>query len=548
MKNVLCTLFLAGTLAAQAQTQPISLLGHIPADADKVYQINLGALQSKIDWFQLMSMMNTSKLGGTKKMDLNSGDIQALMSSGIDFHSDVIIAQSNAYHADSIKYFTVLIHLTDSGKFAAYVRKLPHPVHMLHFGANERAAIEDEKAASWTDNFAAIVIAQQPKTGSAASQSNAQAIVSPQLQHRIGHRATAALHGFSNTYFTTEHRFIAAFSDDGDFHLWSRHGVGFESLGKLMGGQANAQLQGLAALTAKSNTDATIGTLRFEAGKMTYRSLKLVTPAERASYERIQSPGFSNDLVAAIAPGELMALVTIHYNMAAWIDSIGKMPMAAMFTGQLSGKGIKIEDFGHALKGNFMILAYTPDKNATGKSAKTPGIYAIANINDKGAFDHLATSLKLADAASTSSPTSSTDTTAHHSKSVYYTTQNGIAVIGGSQDQVSGFFSHPAGNSNPAARLLSNRVNDNSFTLNIDMHALADFLKPILTKEDTLSAKNQSLLNALQKIDVMQVSAGAFKDDAMESYFELRFTDQSKNALADLIDIIGSLSKKNTQE
>lgn len=540
MKNILCIFALAGAFAAQAQPAANSLLHHIPADADKVYQINLGAISAKISWQSVASLIKDHNMGshGPMKMD----DMMSLMNSGIDFHNDAIITTSNA---DSSTYTTFLLHLTDSGKFATLIRTKAHNVHMLHLAGKDRVAVEKGKAAAWNDHLAVLVMARLPKT----DDGNPPA---PQLRNRIGRRAIAALHGFTNTPFVTDPRLATAFSDDGDLHIWNRHSGGLGAINKVLGAKGNPQLGALAQLASQTSRHATLGTLRFETGKLTYRNLKLLSPGEKTAMQRISSPELSSELIAAIPPGELMGMMTIHYNMPAWIDSLSRWPLTAMLTSKLKDKDITLQDFSHALKGSFLVLAYAPDKNQaadTGASAKMPLVYLAAAVDDKATFDRLAAAIKLTDAGSTSAETStnSADTTAKHKNPFrYYAINNGVAVIGASREQVNGFFHHPAA-ANPAARLLTDRINSNTFTMSLDIHAFADFLTPMLTKADTIPEKNQALLNSLHKLDVLEWSAGALKDDGQESYLELRFTDQDKNALASLMDIFGSLPAKKPQ-
>lgn len=549
MKNILCIVLLAGSLAAQAQPGSNTLLSHIPADADKAVQVNLGGISSKIDWLSIASLVKDRNLGSHNAMKME--DMMAFINSGVDFHRDVVITTSNAYNPDSTKYITILVHLTDSGKFATLIRtRGGNDIRMLHPGGKDRVAVEKGNATAWNDHLAVVVIANRPKTESSDP-------ITPQLQNRIGHRAIAALHGFGNTYFVSDPRFTAAFSDNGDLHLWNRHsGAGLGSMNKLLGDKAGAQMNAFAQLASHMSHDATLGTLRFDAGKLTYHSQKILTPEERSAMERISSPSFSSDLIAAIPPGNLMVLLTTHYNMPAWIDSLSRWPLTAMLTGKLQEKNVTLDDFGHALKGSFLVLVYAPDRSNpaadTGARAKTPVIYVAATVADKAAFDRLAAAIDLKNAtqASTGTPADEPDTSNHHhSPFRYYAVSNGMAVIGATRDQVSAFFDHPAANAanGPAARLLTDAANSNTMTISMDLHAFADFLTPLLTKDDTLSAKNRSVLDALRKIDVLQWSAGALRDGVQETNIELRFTDQNKNALASLMDILGSLSAKKEQ-
>jgi len=200
------------------------------------------------------------------------------------------------------------------------------------------------------------------------------------------------------------------------------------------------------------------------------------------------------------------------------------------------GAGVRRED-------DFLVLAYAPDKNLTDTGLnKKPSIYVLATIHDKSAFEKIAPTLKMSDAdAAAADPSADT---AKHGPLSFYSVKNDLVVLGGDRRQVNTFFSRPAGGPNPAAKLLTDRAMSNAFTLGVDMPNLTRFLAVVMTKGDSLKAKDQKLLDALGKIDGLLISSGAIHENAMESYFELRMTDQTKNSLSSLLDLIASLSKK----
>ena len=121
---------------ASAQTVN-PLFHHIPANADQVYHINLTSLGSKLDWSTLSSLLKGRNLGKTKL----PFDIMTLLNSGLDFHQDVIIARSNLYYADSLRYTTIIAHLTDSGKFVAFLRSNGHSFHNLQANCPDTAKV-----------------------------------------------------------------------------------------------------------------------------------------------------------------------------------------------------------------------------------------------------------------------------------------------------------------------------------------------------------------------------------------------------------------------
>ena len=511
---------------ASAQTVN-PLFHHIPADADQVYHINLTSLGSKLDWSTLSSLLKGRNLGKAKL----PFDIMSLLNSGLDFHQDVVITRSNLYFPDSLRYTTILVHLTDSGKFVAFLRSNGHEFHIRQ--GHDRVATDNQQAYAWTDKIAVMVIANSPKANT----------VYPPVEHNIAHKAITALHGSANTYFVTDTRFITGLSGDGDMQVWNRHAGNLGMLTKMLqGAPGNAQLNGLTQLAAKSGSGSTIGTLRFEPGKISYHLLRSLSPKELAGLQHIAGQGLSQDLVAAAPPGKLMALVALHFDMASLIDSLKGNGTIDSLNSRLSKSGLGVDDLLHALKGDFMLLAYNPDNTTDGSPAKTPGLYAMVSLADPSAFTRLAHGVKLTDATAPADP--SVPDTAHHGMFSYYAQHNDIAVIGGDRHRLSTFFDHPATSDNPAGRLLPDRSRADIFSMGIDMHATADFLKPLLTKSDTIAAKNQSLLDAIRQMDLFLISSGGTKNGDMEADFQLRMTNKDRNGLASLMDILGKLSAK----
>ena len=535
MKNTLRLLLalLPITTFSRASAQTANpLFRHIPSSADQVYHIELKTLAPKLDWSGMASLMKEVDKG--KKLPF---DIMGIMNSGCDFHRDVVIARSNVYHPDSVKYTTILVHLADSGKLVAYLHAQFHDdLHFLHQPGHERAAVDKHTAYAWNDKMAVIVIGNVPKNSS----------VTPPTEHHLAARAVAALHGSpSGSYFTTDSRFLTTLSNDGDMQIWNRHAGNMGALTKMVQGApggANASLNGLAQLAAKTTTGPTFGTLRFEPGKISYRSIRLLSPGELSNLQHIGGQGLSNEIVAAVPPGKLIGVAGLHYDIGSMIDSVaGKIPMDSL-NAMLAKKGLELPDIRHALKGDILFLAYAPDKGPGDSTAKKPGLYLMFSLDDPTAFSRIATALKWKD-VKTRAEAGAVDT-AHHGMLSWYGMQNGIAIVGSDPAGIENFLNHPASGTGPAGRLLLQESRPDNFYIGIDMQTTADFLTTIMTKGDSLSPKNQAMLDALRGMDALLVSSGGTKGDAMETDVELRMTDKNKNGLASFLEIVGKLSGK----
>jgi hypothetical protein len=526
MKNILCLLLLAGALNAQAQND---LLHHIPVDADKVYRINLGVITAKLDLPSLLALAQNQHMG---HKNLSPEDLAFVTNSGIDLHQDVLIAVSNAYHLDSAKLTTIILHLTDSAKFAAQLRKM-HGLHHTHLANHDQTAADTTKAFAWNDQLAVVLITKPPVHTAAVRFQPA----------KLAQRCLTALHGTSGGYFFANPKVAEAFADDADVHTWERQGFGLAQIAKLLqGNPAAAQLNGFAAMAGKGSQDATLADLRFEPGKIVWHSRKLITPAEETYYKKLTGQGFDNQISAVLPPGQLIALMTMHYDLAVFADTIAKMPNMGMIFGKLKDKGFSFDDVAKGFKGDFVFAAYAPMATTEQNPlAKMPGLYLLASVGDKAALSRVLTATKVTDVATADTTTD----TAKPRPFRYCRIQNNYIVFAQSRESANAFFDHPAANS---SKLLAPQEHSGYFTMGFDMQTTKDFLGGLLNKGDGVPAKNQALLDNLGKMDALRISIGGINDDVFNSYVELRMTDQSRNSLATLLDIVAGLSKSTSHD
>ena len=96
--------------------------------------------------------------------------------------------------------------------------------------------------------------------------------------------------------------------------------------------------------------------------------------------------------------------------------------------------------------------------------------------------------------------------------------------------------------SNPS-RLLTPELRRDAFFFAIDMQVGADCLAKVLTKGDTIAAKDQKLLDIVRKFDSFVMGCPSGQQGQTQMTFELNFTDRNKNALASLMEIVASAAK-----
>src|SRR3569833_957892 len=98
------------------------LFRHLPPDAARIYHINLPAFTAKISWEDLVSNIPPSKSEKDREiMNILRDPSQA----GVDIHQDIFVAQSGggANKYDSATAISIIVHLSDSAKFIAFIRK-----------------------------------------------------------------------------------------------------------------------------------------------------------------------------------------------------------------------------------------------------------------------------------------------------------------------------------------------------------------------------------------------------------------------------------------
>jgi hypothetical protein len=221
-------------------------------------------------------------------------------------------------------------------------------------------------------------------------------------------------------------------------------------------------------------------------------------------------------------------LFAVHTDLSAVADNLSKYGMAGKLDSGLNSKGLTTQTFFHAFTGDFLFVASLAD------TGKTPLLYGAASIGDKADFDKVANLLKPAAPAAG-------DTTPPKKQHIFVSTSNNIAVLSGTQLRADAWFSSSA-NTNPT-RLLTPELRHDAFFFAIDMQVGADCLAKVLSKGDTIAAKDQKLLDVIRQFDSFVIGCPSGQQGQTQMTFELNFTDRSKNALASLMEIAAAAAK-----
>ncbi len=524
MRNTLCLLLALLALgAAEAQPNPTDniLFRHIPADAEQVYDIHIASLIAKADLMSLMKMAQGMKLGKDNSLSMFSD----IGNTGVDMRQDILVAVKSSAGSDSPTFITVIAHLTDSGKLASFIRDHDKDKHIIHLPGKERVAASSSVATAWTDKIVTMVIVKLPK-GQTFDPATA-------AKDRLAaaHRSAAALHGFDHSFFATSEKFRIGFSDDADVHIWNHNGSGYGALSKIMSmtpAAASPHAGDFSTYMNKTAKANSLSTLRFLPGKLVFQTTRFLTGDDSAIAARTLTSPVSDKVLASIPPGKVLGLFAMHTDLSAVVDNLRKYGMGTKLDSGLSTKGLTTQTFLHAFTGDFLFVASLAD------TGKAPLLYGAAGIGDKTDFDKVANMLK---------PTvpAAGDTMPPKKQHFFLSTSNSIAVLSGTQQRADAWFSS-AVNTSPS-RLLTPELRRNAFFFAIDMQVGADCLAKVLTKGDSIAAKDQKLLDAIRRFDSFVVESPSGQQGQTAVTYELNFTDRNKNALASFMEIAASLTK-----
>jgi Domain of unknown function (DUF4836) len=524
MKKLICLLLAILALnSSQAQTNPTdnTLFRHIPADADQVYDIHVAALIAKADLMSLLKMAQGQKLGKDNPLSMLSD----VSNTGIDMRQDIIIAVKTSANTDSPTFITVIAHLVDSGKLATFILQHDKDKHIIHLPGKERIAAGSKEATAWTDKIVTMVIVKRPKGQTVDVPTTAKDRLA------AAHRSAAALHGFDHSFYATNEKFRNGFSDDADVHIWNHNGSGYGALSKLMmmtPAAASPQAGDFSKFMTKAGKANSLSTLRFQPGKLVFQTTRFLTGDDSAIAARTLASPVSDKILASIPSGKVLGLFAVHTDLSAVADNLNKYGMAAKLDSGLNSKGLTTQTLFHAFTGDFLFVASLAD------TGKTPLLYGAAGIGDKADFDKVANLLKPAAPAAG-------DTTPPKKQHFFLSTNNNIAVFSGSQQRADAWFSSSA-NTSPS-RLLTPELRHNAFFFAIDMQVGADCLTKVLTKGDSIAAKDQKLLDIIRQFDSFVVGCPSGQQGGTQVTYELNFTDHNKNALASLMEIAAAAAK-----
>ena len=537
MKQLLsCFLFFSSFVNLHSFAQDNPLFRHLPPDATSVYQVNVPALVSKLNWQDLIGKFPMNP------KDNKSGHMMEMMknpfATGINITKDFFVTETVKGNLDSVTYTTILFHLADSAKFVAFLSKQEPGLRFFSYPNKGRAAGKDKYGVAWDKDFAVITIIK-PGVGDQLSSPKSAQQAKPQhpmpnYTIQAAKKSFAALKGFDGSVYTTDPVFKAGFSDDADIHMWAPRGTGISMLAKNIMKKGHGKDPGFskAMNTLYQSKAHTLSALRFEAGKITLKSTTAFPPDSLAFYAKFAGRPLNTDLVARLPKGDLLAMINLHFDPSAIGEMLDKTKSRAKVDSMLAKKELTVDNIIHSFKGDILLAVVDPaNKPVDSSGKKQPSIYLVATIDDLPSFMKLAGKMNLLQ--DTTAPDSA-GSAPHKSllsmvKSTY-TLKDNILVISGSKELTDAWFSNSGKRSTD---FIPARVKDSPFSLFIDLKNVMGFLQGMSRGEP--SEKDKKIINALNKLDAFTLTGGAIRDGKVETYMELKMTDPSENSLRSLI-------------
>ena len=436
---------------------------------------------------------------------------------GVDLKKDVFITQQGSSLANAPTYTTILIHLTDSGKFISLASKQDKGFHRVHLAGKQSVASSGNTGYAWNDQLVVITTIKSPNDSSARIQSAPLSYGTLAIQ-----KSMASLKGYDNSIFTTSTFFKTGMSDDADFHLWGTQGALLQSLLEVM---KNKIPNGQAVLEAMNKIHTkTLMTLRFDVGKISFTAKTPLSQDTVAVYSPVLSRSFNPDLLARIPGGPLLAIMGVNFNFSAMGAYLEKFKVKEKVDSILGKTGLKFSDILNSFKGDFLFAAVAPEETGGTNSgpAGMPNFYFVTTIGDMTAFTNLTSQTHLIDTAGGESVLSKLKASC--------TLRDGILVVGRSKTLTDAFFTS---SSRRSTDLVTPQMRKYPYNLAIDFKTVAAFIRSM----NSQSPKLQQALHVLDGLDKFTVSMGALENNVMETSLEIKMADASSNSLVAIFNL-----------
>ena len=516
LKRIVPVLVLLALAASPSSAQDNPLFRHIPPEAGTVYHINLPVITAKMSWQEIMSGIPLPKgLSGHGIADLLKDPAGA----GIDIGQDLFFAETHDASTGSTVDLTWIVHLSDSARYSAFLRKQSPGLHIITHPGKIRSAAKAGMGEAWNKDLLVIVFAT-PADHSAAKPDS--------LTVRAAKKSLAALAGFSQSFYTSDPVFLTGFSDDADLQIWAEQGSGLTQLLKNM---KAFNLPDLGSRTSMGKVkNKTLSTLRFGMGRITLQSHVILAPGNETYYTKFSSRSLNTDLLAKIPKGNLLGFISFSFDPSVFDEMMNKAGLRNKLDSQLTKKHLSLDTILHAFKGDFLLAAMEPEQEDPAQKPKVP-VYFVAPIGDLPSYHSVAAAFRQMQDSVKPDSSGHKPNLLGNIKTVSGVKDN-ILVISSTQQNVDAWLNNTEKRNTD---FVTTGMKENPVSLLIDFKTMADFVHHMSSQP---SGKEKKIQDILDSLDTMIFTGGVMKNGMLETFFELKMTNQKENSLKTLISLM----------
>jgi Domain of unknown function (DUF4836) len=530
---------------ANGQSVSNPLFSHLPAAADHIYEINFSALAAKANLGSILNNLPPSKNAQTAMMfDLLKNPAAA----GVDFSNNIFITQTAASGSDTLSFINVLFQLSDSAKFRATLASAIGGLRFHRLPGKGTTAGKDKMGLAWNDRLAVITLASR------LDSTSPRHFPSSAVRHSISEvaieRSLAALAGFTGSPFTTDHRFLAGFASEADFHSWSNgrsNGTQkwMKMFSKLSSKRPNTPgMNGIKMpdgfFPAGNKQTPVLSTLNFAEGRMVFQTTSFLQADDATVLNKVIDKPFNKDLLAHLPSGPLLGWAGLHINLGAIGDVLEHYHIRSKVDSILAAKGFTLDDFTAVLGGDFLFAAFAPEPvsttdtvsstdtlSKTDTAKKRINFYFVATLGDPAQLMKLAAKLSVFK--------DSTMTMRDSSKSKFFKdlgskfiVRNNLLVISNSRELALKYFTHSDLRPTDQAG-----DDDNGQSIVVDLKATGAYLGT--GPSNIPQVKMASHL--LERLDRLTISAKLEGNNKLTT-IQLITNEPSTNSLSTLMSIL----------
>jgi len=564
--------------ASSAEVAPAQnpLIRHLPPDACGIYHFNLPVLRTRLPLQQLIERIPLPQQN-TYNREL-AAILREPTRAGVDTTCDIFLTETNAQGRDSLQTTSLLVHLTDSALWGAFLREQAPGIHIDTKGSTHYAG-QDRMGAAWDKDLAILTFVR----------SMAQKIPPTGAAPRATRQSQTLLKGFSDSARIHDPLFLAGFSDNADIHAWTDQG---QILFLLC--QQLFHLDHTPAYPTLTPPGCgrvrTLSALWFEKGRVRLKNTLCLPPGADSLYARLTARPLSDDLLSHIPPGKLLAMFNLHFDPAAIPRLLDGLQARGRSEALLFDRGVSLETFERAFQGNFMFVALQPPTPLSPSPLPSPlpstpptpptslppapppaphpgapglprpALYLATTVRDLPAFWSWTSHLKWLTPTTNPSGAGRVSTRNPISKHLpAFRIKDSLLVIGSSQKRVAAWFDDSTriaptriSPDRPASTTRVIALRDSTTHLNalrrLHKSPLADSplngwidFKAVTTalQQRPPAERNRTLLSILSALDLLTFTAGHLNASGqLENTTELTLVNSEENSLKTLFGLL----------